>query len=194
MGANSVTRWATVVGTGDNLAEPDPGDLPTSVTPVAGSAGGRTDVGVAPSPIPSTDIFYSALRHFVPGDFAAFHRSLPNSRPLSDEPLWRSYIRERLNHFNQVRGRGYPRGDALQRAYNVAEGLLGADAPAPNVLPSNGEKVRMIWSMAGWYVELNIDRDDATFFADDASSGEVFEGRIDEERELVRGILGSLKV
>lgn len=119
--------------------------------------------------------------------------SMLNSRPSSDEPRWRVYLYERLTHFaRQGAGSGYPRGDTLNRAAALATALLGPRAPAPNVLPMDGGSVRMVWSMNGWYLELDVDNDDATFFADDIETGHSHTGRVSEARSLLRDIIAGL--
>lgn len=119
--------------------------------------------------------------------------SVLNSRPSSDEPVWRTYLTERLMHFaRQGAGSGYPRGDTLNHAAALATVLLGPRAPAPNVLPLDGGLVRMIWSMNGWYLEVDVDNEEATFFADDIEAGHSHSGRVSEERSLLRDIIAGL--
>jgi hypothetical protein len=116
-----------------------------------------------------------------------------NSRPSSDEPVWRSYVNERLAHFaRQGTGSGYPRGDTLIHAAALATAVLGPRAPAPNVLPLNGGLVRMIWSMNGWYLELDVDDEEATFFAEEIETGRSHAGRVSEARSLLRYIIAGL--
>src|SRR5690606_17838424 len=107
-------------------------------------------------------------------------RGRSSSLAMHREPLWREYLRQRLEAMSATRSVGYPSRDTLSAAWHVANHLLDPSTPTPSVVPGEDACVELVWRRGGWHVELEIGPDRTYVWARERSSDEVVCGDLDD--------------
>lgn len=141
--------------------------------------------------------------HAIPNESGYLIERIAPGRPLSEPNgkslRWVNYVDRRLSEFASLPEHpndpeSYPRpfDEALARARRVAWTHFRAETPTPSVVPTRDRGVDFVWYKGGWHLELSVEQEGDLVWAHNLSTGELWEGSLDERSGDLRLLLDGL--
>jgi hypothetical protein len=122
-----------------------------------------------------------------------FPESASGSRDHVVEPLWRTYLRQRLLELMpKVNWPSYPVVETLNGAWSVAHGVLSPGTSTPSVVPGEDRSVELIWNRGDWHIELEVLEGSQYVWAKNLRTGEVVSGDLSDTRAALRDLLAEV--
>lgn len=108
---------------------------------------------------------------------------------------WMTYVVSRLNSIAERSDHpGYPHPESFAAIWFRIWDLLSPLTPAPSVVPSGAGGIRLIWHRNGWDIDVEVDENGWSFWAEnDEASGILEGGNSFDARSHLRDVLELLR-
>jgi hypothetical protein len=120
----------------------------------------------------------------------------PDLDRTRSDSRWQKYVYQRIlelrNGEDDFTELPRPAPLVTDRAWQVATRVLRPDTPTPSVVPSDEGNVVFVWHKARWDLEIEVGPEEATVWAHNQNTGEMFSGSLDVQLEKVSSLLDFL--